>query len=83
MLSSFPHFVPMTVRLPADQVGGGGGEGGGDGEVSVSVFKWGQTEERQGHLVLTFLIIITPHLVSSDVELWGEPCKISTTSRRS
>lgn len=83
MLSSFPHFVPMTVRLPADQVGGEGGEGGGDGEVSVSVFKWGQTEERQGHLVLTFLIIITPHLVSSDLELWGEPCKISTTSRRS
>lgn len=29
-----------------------------------------RTEERQGHLALSFLII-TPHLVSSDLQLWG------------
>ncbi len=51
-------------------------------KVSVSVFKWGQTEERQGHLVLSFLIILTPHLVSSDSKLRRELCKVSTTFRR-
>lgn len=74
LCSSIFHSLPRIMRLPS-RPGGGEGKRKGEGEqreVSVSVFKWGQAEERQGHLVLSFLIIITPHLVSSDFELWGK-----------
>lgn len=77
--ASLPH-IPGLWGCQADQVGwrGKGGERGKRTEQRRGerwarlFFKWGQTEERQGHLVLSFLIIITPHLVSSDIELWGE-----------
>lgn len=79
MLPSISHSLPKTSWLPSRP---GGGRGNEKREVTVSVFKWGQTEERRGHLALGFPIIITPHLISSHFELWGELHKILTTLRR-